>query len=32
MVELFYIGMPAVRTDGLSVCLRARDYQIFSDG
>ena len=30
--ELFYIGMPAVWTDGRSVGVRSRDYQIFSDG
>ena len=34
--ELFYIGMPVVRTDGRtvgrSVGVRSRDYQIFSDG
>ena len=28
LIELFYIGMPVVRTDGL----RSRDYQNFSDG
>ena len=36
LIELFYIGMPVVRTDGLSggrsVGVRRRDYQIFSDG
>ena len=36
LVELFYIGMPVVRTDsrviGRSVGVRSRDYQIFSDG
>ena len=38
-IELFYIGMPVVRTDGQavgrsvgSVNVRPRDYQIFSDG
>ena len=31
-IELFYIGMPVVRTDGRSVGVRSRDYQIFSDG
>ena len=34
--ELFYIGMPVVRTDGRavgrSVGVRSRAYQIFSDG
>ena len=28
LIELFYIGMPVVRTDGL----QSRDYQNFSDG
>ena len=36
LVELFYIGMPVVRTDsrviGRSVGVRSRDYQILSDG
>ena len=36
LIELFYIGMPVVRTDGLavgrSVGARSRHYQIFSDG
>ena len=36
LIELFYIGMPVVRTVGLSggrsVGVRSRDYQIFSDG
>ena len=40
LIELFYIGMPVVRTDGRavgrsvgrSVGVRSRDYQIFSDG
>ena len=35
MIELFYIGIPVVRTDGRSVgrslVVRSRDYQIFSD-
>ena len=35
LTELFYIGMPVVRTDGWaggrSVGVRSRDYQIFSD-
>ena len=35
-IELFYIGMPVVQTDGRaggrSVGVRSRDYQIFSDG
>ena len=32
LIELFYIGMPVVRTDGLSGGVRSRDYQIFLDG
>ena len=32
LIELFYIGMPVVRTDGRSLGVRSRDYQIFSDG
>ena len=32
LIELFYIGIPVVRTDGRSVGVRSRDYQIFSDG
>ena len=36
LIELFYIGMPVVRTDGRAggraVDVRSRDYQIFSDG
>ena len=40
LIELFYMGMPVVRTDGRavgrsvgrSVGVRSRDYQIFSDG
>ena len=40
LIELFYIGMPVVRTDGRtvgwvvgrSVGVRSRNYQIFSDG
>ena len=32
LIELFYIGIPVVRTDGHSVSVRSRDYQIFSDG
>ena len=36
LIELFYIGMPVVRTDGRSggwsVGVRSRDYQIFLDG
>ena len=32
LIDLFYIGMPVVRTDGRSVGVRSRDYQIFSDG
>ena len=31
LVELFYIGMPVVRTDG-RLGVRSRDYQNFSDG
>ena len=36
LIELFDIGMPELRTDGLSGGraggVRSRDYQIFSDG
>ena len=32
LIELFYIGMPVVRTDVRSVGVRSRDYQIFSYG
>ena len=36
LIEVFYIGMPVVRTDGRSggrtVGVRSRDYQISSDG
>ena len=36
LIELFYIGIPVVRTDGRSggwsVGVRSRDYQIFLDG
>ena len=32
LIESFYIGMPVVRTDGRTVGVRSRDYQIFSDG
>ena len=36
LIELFYIGLPVVRTDsrviGRSVGVRSRDYQIFLDG
>ena len=32
LIELFYIGMPVARTDGRSLGVRSRDYQIFSDG
>ena len=36
LIELFYIGMPVVRTDGRSLDrslgVRSRDYQIFWDG
>ena len=29
---LFYIGMPVVPTEGRSVGVRSRNFQIFSDG
>ena len=32
LIELFYIGMPVVRTDGRAIGVRSHDYQIFSDG
>ena len=32
LIELFYIGMPVVWTDGRSLGVRSRDYQIFWDG
>ena len=34
LIELFYIGMHVVRTDGRSLArsVYGRDYQIFSDG
>ena len=32
LIELFYIGISVVRTDGRAVGVRSRDYQIFSDG
>ena len=32
LIELFYIGMPVVRTDGRSLGVRSRDYEIFMDG
>ena len=36
LIELFYIGMPVVWTDGReggrAVGVRSRDYQIFSGG
>ena len=32
LIELFYIGIPVVRTDGRSVSVRSRDYQIFWGG
>ena len=32
LIELFYIGMPLVRTDGRSLGVWSLDYQIFSDG
>ena len=36
LIELFYIGIPVVRTDGRLVARsngeRSRDYQIFLDG
>ena len=28
LIELFYIGMPVVRTDGRSLGVRSRDYHI----
>ena len=31
LIQLFYIGMPVVRTDGRSG-VRSRDYQNFTDG
>ena len=31
VIELFYIGIPAVRTDAGRVDVRSRDYQNFSD-
>ena len=31
LIELFYIGMPVVGTDGRAG-VRSRDHQIFSDG
>ena len=35
LIELFYFGIPVVRTDGRAggwlVGIRSRDYQIFSD-
>ena len=31
MIELFYIGVPVVRTDGRRADVRSRDYQNFSD-
>ena len=32
LIELFYFGIPVMRTDGRAVGVRSRDYQIFSDG
>ena len=32
LIELFYIGMPVVQTDGWAVGVWSRDYQIFLDG
>ena len=32
LIKLFYIGMPVMRTDGRSLGVRSRDYQIFSNG
>ena len=32
LIELFYIGMPVLRTDGRAVGVRSSDYQIFLDG
>ena len=31
-IELFYIGMRVARTDGRSLSVWSRDYQIFWDG
>ena len=32
LIELFYTGMPVVRSDGGRTGVRSRDYQNFSDG
>ena len=32
LIELFYVGMRVVWTDGRLLGVRSRDYQIFSDG
>ena len=32
LIELFYIGIPVVRTNGRAVGVRSRDNQIFSNG
>ena len=32
LIELFYIGMPVLRTDGRAVGVRSSDYHIFLDG
>ena len=32
LIELFYIGVPVVRTDGRSIGVRSRNYQFFWDG
>ena len=32
LIEIFYIGMPVVQTDGRSLGVRSRVYQISSDG
>ena len=32
LIELFYIGIPVVQTDGRAGGVRSRDYQFFSDG
>ena len=32
LIELFYTGMPVLRTDGGRTGGRSRDYQNFSDG
>ena len=32
LIELFYISLRVLQTDGRSVGVRSRDYQIFWDG